>query len=157
MKRRRWTDEQLATAVASCSNFTDVLRALGLRAAGGNHRAIKRHAARLALRVDHFSSERRTRGLRARHAAVRVTAEQAFQVGSAVSRSALRKLALANLRPVRCAICDNAGEWLGRPLTLELDHVNGVADDHRLENLRWLCPNCHSQTERYAGRGMPRA
>ena len=39
-------------------------------------------------------------------------------------------------------------------LVLELDHINGVGDDHRLENLRLLCPNCHSQTETYCGRNI---
>lgn len=43
-------------------------------------------------------------------------------------------------------------EWLGQPLNMHLDHVNGAHDDHRLENLRMLCPNCHSQTPTYGGR-----
>lgn len=55
--------------------------------------------------------------------------------------------------PLRCAICDNPGEHRGQPLGLQLDHVNGVPDDNRLENLRWLCPNCHSQTDTFSGRG----
>lgn len=42
--------------------------------------------------------------------------------------------------------------WAGQPIVLHLDHINGVSNDHRLENLRWLCPNCHSQTETYCGR-----
>jgi RNA polymerase subunit RPABC4/transcription elongation factor Spt4 len=42
-------------------------------------------------------------------------------------------------------------EWNGKVLTLQVDHINGVNDDHRLENLRFLCPNCHSQTPTYAG------
>ena len=48
--------------------------------------------------------------------------------------------------------CCNKGEWLGKPLVLQLDHINGVRDDHRLENLRFLCPNCHSQTDTYGGK-----
>lgn len=50
--------------------------------------------------------------------------------------------------------CDECGlsEWRGQPLSVQIDHVNGVRDDHRLENLRMLCPNCHSQTHTYGGR-----
>lgn len=51
-------------------------------------------------------------------------------------------------------VCGGCGisEWRASPLALHLDHVNGIGDDHRLQNLRFLCPNCHSQTETYCGR-----
>lgn len=156
MMQRRWTDAQFVAAVAAGTNFTDVLRTLGLRAAGGNHRAMKRHAARLGVDTSHFSVERRVRGLRARHDAVRVSATDAFKLRAPISRSALRKLALAHITPRACACCGNEGEWQGKPLTLQLDHANGDPDDHRRENLRWLCPNCHSQTRTFAGRGARR-
>jgi 5-methylcytosine-specific restriction endonuclease McrA len=50
--------------------------------------------------------------------------------------------------------CANCGikEWNNLPLSLQLDHINGVNNDHRLENLRFLCPNCHSQTDTYSGK-----
>jgi 5-methylcytosine-specific restriction endonuclease McrA len=47
-----------------------------------------------------------------------------------------------------CQIC-GVSEWLGKPLRLHLDHINGISNDNRLENLRFLCPNCHSQTTTY--------
>lgn len=52
----------------------------------------------------------------------------------------------------KCAFCGNTGEWNGKSLVLELDHINGHNLDHRIENLRFLCPNCHSQTDTYSGR-----
>lgn len=52
----------------------------------------------------------------------------------------------------RCALCGLGPAWNGHPLTLQVDHINGVSNDHRYENLRILCPNCHSQTPTYAGR-----
>lgn len=52
--------------------------------------------------------------------------------------------------PYKCFICQ-IDNWLEKPLTLELDHINGISTDHRLINLRLLCPNCHSQTETYSG------
>ena len=52
----------------------------------------------------------------------------------------------------KCACCGNIGEWQGQKLTLQLDHINGKNNDHRIENLRFLCPNCHSITETYAGK-----
>lgn len=54
--------------------------------------------------------------------------------------------------------CDACGltEWRGKPLSIQIDHVNGVGNDNRLENLRMLCPNCHSQTETFSGRNARR-
>lgn len=51
-----------------------------------------------------------------------------------------------------CVECGNEGEWNNKPITLELDHINGDRFDNRLENLRILCPNCHSQTPTFRGR-----
>ncbi len=55
-------------------------------------------------------------------------------------------------------ICDSCGnaEWQGKPIPLELDHINGINSDHKLENLRLLCPNCHAQTDTYRGKNMGR-
>ena len=65
-----------------------------------------------------------------------------------VLRSYIRK---HDLIPYKCAIC-GLTEWNGKTLSLELDHINGINDDNRLENLRFLCPNCHSQTDTYGVR-----
>ncbi len=55
-------------------------------------------------------------------------------------------------------VCEECGlaEWRGKPLAIQIDHRNGIRDDHRVENLRMLCPNCHSQTETFAGRNAGR-
>ena len=55
-------------------------------------------------------------------------------------------------------VCSNCGilDWLGNPLSMHIDHINGIREDHRLENLRMLCPNCHSQTPTYGGRNLRR-
>lgn len=66
------------------------------------------------------------------------------------------RLLRAKLLENRCSNC-GVSEWMGKPLAIQIDHINGVRDDHRLANLRMLCPNCHSQTETYGSRNRVRA
>ena len=53
----------------------------------------------------------------------------------------------------KCAICEIT-DWQGKPLTMQLDHINGCSHDHRLENLRFLCANCHTQTDTFCGKNI---
>tara|TARA_Y100001938_G_C7908528_1_gene338375 strand:- start:38 stop:484 length:447 start_codon:yes stop_codon:yes gene_type:complete len=63
-----------------------------------------------------------------------------------------KKIIQRNLIPYECAVCGNQGEWLGKPLSLVLDHINGINNDNRLENLRFVCSNCDSQLPTYKNR-----
>ena len=74
---------------------------------------------------------------------------------STYSRTSLKKrLVEENILEYKCEKCSNVGEWLGKKITLQLDHKNGIFNDNRIENLRFLCPNCHSQTDTFAGKKM---
>lgn len=71
------------------------------------------------------------------------------------NRSHLRtQLIKHNIIPYKCAECGNNGIWNDKPLALDLDHINGINNDDRIENLRFLCPNCHRQTDSYAGKNV---
>lgn len=71
------------------------------------------------------------------------------------SRSQLRKILIKfNLMKYECTICGNPGIWQDTELALDLDHINGINNDDRLENLRFLCPNCHRQTDTFAGKNV---
>jgi len=118
---------------------------------------MKKHAARLGVATDHFSNERQMRALRLWRERRGLPLGAVFCERSRVFGRSRRKYASRHLRASRCAVCGLAAQWSGMPLTLQLDHVNGIYDDNRFENLRWLCPNCHSQTATFAGKGKRRA
>lgn len=150
---RSWTDSQLTSAVASCSCLTDVIRQLGLRPAGGSHASVRSHVERLALDTTHFTLERRTRGLRGHRERARRTSSDIFCEGSGVGSEVLRRSARRFITPYQCMVCGNPGVHNGQSLTLQLHHLNGIFNDNRRENLGWNCPNCHSQSAGFAGRG----
>lgn len=66
------------------------------------------------------------------------------------------RLVNENRLKYECSICSNTGVWMGKPLTLQLDHIDGDNTNHEITNLRFLCPNCHSQTDTFAGRNSKR-
>lgn len=78
------------------------------------------------------------------------TIDEIFSINRKISRSKVRNLVRKlHLLEYKCAKCSLTDVWQGLTLKLHLDHINGIRYDHRLENLRWLCPNCHSQTDTY--------
>jgi DNA-binding transcriptional ArsR family regulator len=81
--------------------------------------------------------------------------DASLRSGRSIPRSSLKELLLE--AGVKCEKCERCGldEWRGRHLSIALHHVNGDPGDNRLENIRFLCPNCHSQTENYGGRNRP--
>lgn len=159
-RMRRWTDDQLRDAVKNATSVYGVFRHMGLRIGGGQHMLIKRRIRELGLDTSHFTGQgwnkRDAAGLLLRK---RIPLEQILVKDSEYcSISVLkRRLVAAGLLENRCALCRLLPEWQGKPLVLRLDHMNGICNDHRLSNLRFLCPNCDSQTPTFAGRNKGKA
>lgn len=102
--------------------------------------------------TNHLTDEIRGKGNRGkRNEDARKIRIQRVIDGKASFRQIKRYL-IEELKMYFCQLCDNRGKWEGRPLTLQLDHIDGNPKNNRIENLRWLCPNCHSQTETWGRR-----
>lgn len=84
-----------------------------------------------------------------------IAIEEILVENSTYQTGHLKRLLLKNALLINeCALCGLGEEWEEKPITLVLDHINGINNDHRLSNLRILCPNCHSQTSSFAGRNI---
>ncbi|MEU4624469.1 HNH endonuclease signature motif containing protein [Actinoplanes sp. NPDC023801] len=149
--RTKYTAEVLAAAAKQSASIAGVLRLLGVRQSGGSHAHVSRQLKRFHIDTSHFTGKAHNRGDRGvwnMPPQERLTqlAEGALRVPGKRLRVALVQIGL----PEQCEKCGCGTSWNGRPLTLHVDHINGNFLDNRPRNLRFLCPNCHSQTATYA-------
>lgn len=131
----------------SCS---EVLRKLGLRPAGGNHKTIYKYLARWEISTAHFDQDAIRR--EALHRPPKPLAELLVEHSTYHRGHLKRRLLAEGIKQPICELCGQGNTWRGRPLALILDHINGVADDNRLENLRIVCPNCAATFDTHCGR-----
>jgi hypothetical protein len=138
--------------VANSRCYAHALRKLGLRPSGGNHRLFRRYVDEVwQIPTDHFDPEAvRMAAVRERRAR---SLAQVLVTGSVYSRGMLKqRLYDEGLKQRVCEMCGQTEFWRGSRMALILDHVNGVPDDNRIENLRIVCPNCAATPETHCGR-----
>jgi hypothetical protein len=129
--------------------MAESLRKLGLRAAGGNFRTLRKLTARYGISTEHFDPNWGVR-LASKRA---IPLEQALVEHSTYDRGKLkRRLYAEGLKQRHCELCGLGEEWQGRRMSLILDHVNGTPTDNRLDNLRIVCPNCAATLDTHCGR-----
>jgi len=152
MKQRSWTAEELKNAVKNSFSYRQVLSKLGLREAGGNYEQIKKYIAEYNLDKRHFKGRGWNLGLRGIGKPLISLDEILVKNNNFQSFKLKKRLFAAGLKSQCCEKCGWAEKTSSGYLPLELDHINGDRHDNRLENLRILCPNCHSLTPTHRGR-----
>jgi hypothetical protein len=138
--------------VRDCISVRAVLQRLSLNATGANYKTVQGTIGRLRLDTSHFLGQGHLKGKTHRWSP-RLPLDAILVLNSTYMsiHSLKRRLLADRLLERRCAECGLA-DWRNAALALVLDHINGDPRDHRLENLRLLCPNCNSQTPTFAGR-----
>ena len=149
------TDEEFRQAVAGRLSVRQVLSAIGLVPAGGNYKTVHTRIRQLGLDTSHFTGAGWNVGARYRAFGKCSPLAEILIEGSDYhfTHGLKKRLLKENVKQHRCEEC-GLSEWRTLPIPLELHHHNGINNDHRLENLQLLCPNCHAQTDSYRGKNQ---
>ena len=143
-----YSRSEAEAAVAASFNHAEALRLLGLCPTGGNTKLLKRWLVRWKIPTHHFDARANRRSGREPQPLEAILVER-----SSYARSNLKaRLYKDGIKQPICEMCGLGEMWRGRPMGLILDHVNGVRDDNRLENLRIVCPNCAATLDTHCGR-----
>jgi len=154
MNKRSWTESQLAEAVKKSKSYRQVLFHLNLKRAGGNYAQVKKYIKEYNLDKSHFTGRAWNKGLKG-IGKPRISLEEILVKESNYQSYKLKKrLFSSGLKKQCCEMCGWNKKASDGRLPLELDHINGNSKDNRLENLRVLCPNCHSLMPHYRGRNI---
>lgn len=144
---------ELIEIVTKSNSISEILKHFNLENKGGNYKTLK---ARLKFEeIDYSQIPKNNLGRKFPQFALslEVCLTNVFIENSIRSSNSVKRyLVKYNLIPYCCAKCSLVNIWNKERLCLQLDHINGINIDNRLENLRWLCPNCHSQTNTFCGR-----
>jgi Zn finger protein HypA/HybF involved in hydrogenase expression len=145
--------EELSIIVENNNTFSDILKVCGLYPHGNNQKTLQKR-----LDQENIDYSKIKRGLNNRKGISqccneKIPLDKVLVEKSTYSRASLKKrLINEGLIENKCSKCNLGPEWCGEKLSLQIDHINGVPDDNRINNLRILCPNCHSQTSNFAGK-----
>lgn len=133
----------LENLVKECNSFTEILRKLGKAVSGASLKLLKQKLEDYDIQYS-FLRQNSTKIW---------TIEEILQKDVVYKSSKLKNLLIKNkLKEDICEVCGQKPFWNGKPLTLQLDHINGDHTDNRLENLRIICPNCHTQTDTFGNK-----
>jgi 5-methylcytosine-specific restriction endonuclease McrA len=141
--------EKIKIIVLNSQTLNEVFKKLNLNSSGNNYKVFRRYINKYNISTDHFlTKSEHTKKLYEEGKLEKNSNSEIFVENSLTSRSTVKQRIISdNLLEYKCILCGNTGEWLGKKISLILDHENGINNDNRLENLRFVCPNCNATLE----------
>lgn len=152
MRPRKWTEQDLLQAVKKSRSIRQVLHLLGLKEAGGNYTQIQKYLEIFKIDSSHFTGRGWNKGLKRTFRPITPLDQILVKDSIFQSHKLKNRLFAIELKKPVCEECGWAKKSKDGRLPLELDHINGNSRDNRIENLRILCPNCHSLKPTHRGR-----
>ncbi len=151
VRTKRWTKKDLLEAVKNSTSVRQVIKKLGLVEAGGNYTQINFYIENFKIDTKHFKGKGWSKGLnipkKSKPLHEILTKNSRFQ-----SFKLKKRLFSDKIKKPKCELCGWSKSSLDGRIPVELDHINGDRFDNRLENLRILCPNCHSLQMTHRGK-----
>ena len=146
---RNITDNNFKEIIKNSLSYSECLRKLGLTTTGGtSSKILKERIKELEIDTTHFQPFKNSSFNFQYTIEEILTRDSPYKSNSSLKKRILKE----NILEEVCSICLLQPIWNNSKLVLQLDHINGDNTDNRIENLRFLCPNCHSQTETYSGK-----
>ena len=141
---------KLRKSVAENYTYSDILKDFNLAITGGNMNSLKNYINLFNISIEHFNEKHYF--LTKTDFNKKWKDEEIFIENSPVATETVKtRIIKQGLIEYKCS-CGLGSQWNNKPITLQLEHKNGNNRDHRLENLEFLCPNCHSQTGTYGSK-----
>ena len=144
--------DEFKELVKKSESIGQILKAFGLMNKGSNNRTVQRRCVEECVDISHLkmgiNSNKGRKFLSRGRPLTDILVENSSFCRTHLKERLLKEKALE----YKCIDCGNTGTWNSKPITLQLEHKNGNSNDNRIDNLCFICPNCHSQTGTYAGR-----
>ena len=138
--------EILENCIKESETINEVLTKLSRNNSSGGYKSFKKYIEKYKIDISHFLTPKQIIERQYKNGGlIKKKTSDIFVENSTTSRHCVKSRVISEkLIEYKCIFCENDGNWRGKKISLILDHKNGVNNDNRLENLRFVCPNCEA-------------